>query len=461
MDTLRADTVERRMPYLTSLAARGTSFRNAIAPASWTMPSLTSFLTGLPPHIHRCVELGGTINVRKEVVTFAEALGKGYGYDTAAFIGLPAAAAASTIFDGYGHVTPDFSLQGMDTVVVPWLKQRDAKKPLLLLLHTYDVHEPYGAANQPWPKPKTAAAFADGDPLEGVAGGTWEIVRRCLLDWRACLALKSMRYRSLQDDYLQRLWSGLETEPQPALAQQLHEAYEAGAEWVDKLLKSTVERLEAAGVLRDAVLVVTSDHGEAFGEHGMLLHGRQLYEELLRIPLVIAPFGAAQDGPFGGRRVHEECVGLVDVFPTLLAGLKFAPVGEGQGRSFLGELGGASEAPPVISEIRVTPQSTGGLADQQVMSARTRTWKYILTCDFGKGTVREDLFDLRTDPNERAPIPLNAADSGSIGTSFSRAIEQVRDHFWRGANATTVTCDLPGTPDQPVNVPRPPPLLPR
>ena len=463
LDTLRADAVTGSsgrpgvMPYLAGLGQKGTEFRRAVAPASWTMPSLASFLTGLAPHDHRLVDLSARVDVPRTVTTFAEALGRGYGYETAAFVGLAPHAISSSVFDGFSGVTSEFSLQAVEPVVVPWARRRDARRPFLLLLHTYDVHEPYGRENQGWPRQGLEDAFADGNPLASAGSDPWEVTRRCLLDWRACRALRSPRNRALQDAYLSTLWSGLARDPQPELVEELRRAYEAGAAWVDGLLANTVARLERLGLLQNTLLVVTSDHGEAFGEHGILLHGRQLYGELVHIPLVVVPFGVA-GSPFAGPRAVEGCVGLADVFPTLFEALRLAPVGQRQGRSFLGASSAGSEGPPVHSEVRVTPEVTGGEADQQVMSARSSAWCYLLTCDFRKGAVAEELYDLRQDPGELRPVPLHSVDAARLGPELVRAIESVRDHFWRGPDALTVTCDLPGSPETPVRVPRPAPF---
>lgn len=82
--------------------------------------------------------------------------------------------------------------------------------------------------------------------------------------------------------------------------------------WVDDLLEQALVSFQRAGLLRDTLVVVTSDPGEAFGEHGMLLHGRTLHDERLRVPPVLLG-----PPPFDRGRVLDASVSLLDVFPTV------------------------------------------------------------------------------------------------------------------------------------------------
>ena len=178
-----------------------------------------------------------------------------------------------------------------------WSRVRNPRRPFFLLLHTYDAHDPYGEANHPW----GGRALPDvrGDPsLFGPSADEGEIFRRCFLDAGTTIALRDALGRGPLAGVLHRYaHSGYKAAPRPALAADLEGAYWGGVRWTDGLLAQTTAWLGRQGLLDNTLLVVTSDHGEGFGEHGSLAHGRLLTDELVRIPLVMVgpePFREAR-----------------------------------------------------------------------------------------------------------------------------------------------------------------------
>src|SRR5207247_10191368 len=101
-----------------------------------------------------------------------------------------------------------------------------------------------------------------------------------------------------------------------------------------------LKTLEALGRRRDTYIVVTSDHGEEFFEHGSSGHAHALYSEMLRVPLIIAGPGVPQG------RVCKDLVSLEDLAPTLLDLVSLPPVPDSQGRSFAGLVKGLQAARP-------------------------------------------------------------------------------------------------------------------
>ena len=135
--------------------------------------------------------------------------------------------------------------------------------------------------------------------------------------------------------YLERVTGGAGAPPATATEKE-RDLYDGEIRYTDDLLGRLLDRLQAADVLRDTVIVLFSDHGEHFGEHGQQRHGFSLYEELLRVPLVVSGPGIP-----AGKRVGAE-VGLIDVLPTMteLAGIATPP--GLQGRSLVPLLRGES-----------------------------------------------------------------------------------------------------------------------
>ncbi len=255
-----------------------------------------------------------------------------------------------------------------------------------------------------------------------------ELVRRSILDGEQGLLLATdPRLRSHQATLTRHLWAGLETQPDPGLRGSLANAYRVGLHWVDGLLQRTLDHLRARGLLENTLLVVTADHGEAFGEHGMLLHGLQLYDELLRVPLILHG-----PPPFHQRLQVAGSVGLTDLFPTIVTWLGAPPPDDLEGQSFLDSLRAPGPGRPVLAEESRTHEVTAGLSVAHLVSVRNADWKYIGTLDLTQGTLREEAYDLRSDPLETR----NRANADGFvrdlpfDEAFCQAIERARDRLW-------------------------------
>jgi arylsulfatase A-like enzyme len=216
----------------------------------------------------------------------------------------------------------------------------------------------------------------------------------------------------------------------PELAAVLDRApaeYHRGLAYADRVFSRTMGALDALSLPADTVFVVVGDHGEALGEHGTLSHGRLLYDEFVRVPLVVrAP------GRLPAARVVEGSCGLVDVMPTLLA-LAGAPAEPSlDGRSLLPLAAGEERGHPVFaSEDRnvITPTYAYML---RVVSVRTEAAKFLITYEPAtQGILGTELYDLVADPRETTP--LVGSDFGRFGEAFCRAAAKLR-------------ASVPGTP---------------
>jgi arylsulfatase A-like enzyme len=272
IDTLRADglgaygAILSGTPTLDRLAAEGAVFDQAYAAAPWTLPSHTTMLTGLYGCVHGRGLRDGSLP--SGISPLAELLRRA-GYQTAAFTE-DAQMSPADFQRGFGTFaarTPTWSEKGQvaETVAsaVAWLA-RHADEPFFLFLHTYEVHAPYQA-----PPP----------------------------------------YRDLLD-------GGDRTEacrPPAVQAAADRARYAEEIRYTDSVLADLFAALDALGLAGGTIVVVTSDHGEAFGEHGRFGHGSSLDEEVVRVPLIWRAPGLVA----AGRRIRA-VTSLADLVPTVL-----------------------------------------------------------------------------------------------------------------------------------------------
>ncbi len=181
----------------------------------------------------------------------------------------------------------------------------------------------------------------------------------------------------------------------PAEIARLRDLYHGEVWRADRLFASLMESVRSAGLLESSIVVLTSDHGEEFGEHGAFQHG-QLYEDNLRIPLII--HHPALEG-----RVVEQRVRNIDLLPTILRAVGSPVAGERDGRVI--PESGTGEPPPVVA-IAMTGQ------EKASVSLLQGSKKLILWCHKKPG-VEE--FDLATDPEElRGPAVESRAESRKL-----------------------------------------------
>jgi arylsulfatase A-like enzyme len=434
IDTLRADRLGVHgsplglTPRLDRLAASGLVCDTAIAPSSWTLPSVASFLTGLNPAGHGAgwplngFDLLARAPLRPGTWTLPHAL-QAAGYATHAFVANPYLAlqyGLSDGFDRYENVSIESELlaairptlagrllapvlgdrvSGSGAVVtqraLARLRQLQSRErsPFFLWLHYIDPHAPYGCGGDKSFRGDTllAGVAPDGDLHE-----RFEAIAR--------LRAGEIRLNTTEKAQLVRL-------------------YDAGVADVDHQIGAVLDRV-APG--EDALIVVVSDHGEEFWDHGGVEHGHTLYDELVRVPLILAGRGVPT-----GRRLHE-LVRLVDLPSTILALLDL-PVPDGlDGASFLPAGDGVVRA----GRDRVARCESLLFAEEKV-ALRTQRYKYVRSAN-GK----EELYDLEADPQELrdlgATVDLDwaraqLAEALPVTVSGGPAPDGVEDHAVRSA----------------------------
>ena len=169
-----------------------------------------------------------------------------------------------------------------------------------------------------------------------------------------------------------------EYRPGPEERERIRTLYRQDVETVDRELDALLDYLEARGLRQRTAIVLTADHGEEFWDHGGLEHGRTLYEEVVRIPLVVSDPGRAP-------AIRDELTTVLDVAPTVLALAGITPT----------RLPGADLLDARAVPTRVLPLGQT-LFGEEWSGYRTAAWKYARS-EGGE----ERLYDLARDPGER------------------------------------------------------------
>ena len=295
IDSLRRDHVgsygypRPTTPHLDALARDGVRFDTAVAPTSWTLPSHVTLLTALPIRVHQ-VHVSSE-RFTKRVLTLAEVLLE-EGYATAGIVGgsyLDAGYGFAQGFDHYddytvvnrdrrkpdGHVTSPISLRLANEWLESWAASQQPR-PFFLFLHMWDVHYSYD------PPPPYDTMF---DPdYEG--------------DIVASPYMRNRRINARMD---------------PRDLEHVMALYDGEIRHTDDHLGRLFDSLKGLGAFDDTIIVVTSDHGDEFFEHGKKGHGQNLFDSVLRIPLLMRYPSKIPAG-----RVVEGQVRLMDVAPTIL-----------------------------------------------------------------------------------------------------------------------------------------------
>ncbi len=383
VDTLRADRLSAAggtpglTPFLDSLAASGTLFTNAYSTSSWTNPAVASLFTSRYPSQHRVARFDSRL--ADEEVTLAERL-HASGYRCVGMVGnfrLLGALGFGQGFDAWfphvsarkvrAHRIAQDTIRFYDRRMVPGAWSRWTRRPLFLYLHFMEPHAPYDP-------PATARRGRVGPPPPGSSEAAI-----------SATLVEGGRTSELSEDEVAYLAS-------------LYDAEVAG---LDARLARLFRRLRARGVLDHATIVVVGDHGEEFREHGGLMHGTTLYEESVRIPLLLVGTGV----PAG--RVVTDPVSIVDIAPTVLDVVGLPPEPRFEGRSLLGDL---APTPGSSHDVVLELLPTGrGVDTRRHAAGLLHDGLKVLMGPLGG---RPEAYDLRHDPREtRQDPPALAAET--------------------------------------------------
>ncbi len=323
MDTLRRDHLDAyghqrpTAPHLERLAAEGVLFRNAFAQAPWTKVSTPSILTSLYPSTHGVREFSDRLPA--SATTVAEAF-RDAGYATLSLSSVSFTGQYTNLHQGFeelheagslanrgGPLSAKTAREQVDRLL-DWIERRDGG-PFFAFLHVFDPHfpyEPYAPYDTLWVSPDTR---------------TEHVRQRDEASQRITDEFMKVRQLPSRDEVAA---SGFDPGAYVAVEAAW---YDASIRAMDAEIGRLVERLRAAGLGEEVLLVLTSDHGTEFYEHGGMWHGHSLYGELTDVPLIVHwPRRVA-----AGRTI-DEVVQTIDVMPTLLelAGLPRPAALQGQ-----------------------------------------------------------------------------------------------------------------------------------
>jgi arylsulfatase A-like enzyme len=364
IDTLRADRVAAYSPKtrvkadaMHALAQESALFERMTVAENWTKPSVASLLSGLYPSTHGAK--GSEDKLPSSVLLLSEHL-KARGYDTAGFVANGYVSSKFGFERGWKTWT-NYVREGKRNRAEfvlgeagKWLETRKADKPFFLYVHTIDPHVPY------FP-PRRYVEMYDSQPYDGPIEGA-----------KTAHQLGKIKGKGMVINERDK--------------QRLEALYDGEVTYHDDQLALFVEKMRQLGFLENTALIVTSDHGEEFFDHGSVGHGHSLWEEMIHAPFMVRLPGA-QAGK-SSRIAHETT--NVDVFPTVCELLGVEIPAEVEGRSLV----------PLLKGERLPGAPSASfsefLAGQR--SVRAASYKAIFR------SMKAELFDLEADPRETRDV---------------------------------------------------------
>ncbi len=398
VDTLRRDALgcyapagKSRTPHIDALAAAGTRFDQAISTSGWTLPSVASLLTGTWPSVHKALGKHTRLTpISDDVPTAAELL-------SAAGVATGAVANAAFLspmlglqrgFEVFDH-SPAFNrnLRRAVPSVDAGLEfvSRHADDDFFLVLHLFDPHLDYDPPPGFEVEGQERMGFADVQALCPQSEDGARVVRGA---------------------------------PSDADRARIRALYDAEVTYVDAAVGRLLAALEELGIRDQTLVVLTADHGEEFWEHGGFEHGHALYEELVRVPLIVDPPAGA--GPSGGamgsaslESAVDAQVRVLDVMPTV-----FELFGLPAPESFVG----ASLLPLMRGTTRSSrlAWSESTLYGGEQRALRDERYTYVVRPRPRLAAI-EELYDWRTDPLETRNLASSNPDAlARMRRSFAR-----------------------------------------
>ncbi len=364
IDTLRSDRLgtygnqRGTSPNIDRFASQAIVFEHAVSQSSWTKASVASIFTGMWPPAHGAT--GWKHALAEELPTLGDVLGDA-GYQTVAFSGNPNVVKAYGMDQGFQDFYRPLKRPSdkLNHMVLEWLDQRALDRPFFLYVHTMDPHAPY---QPPEPFRTRFAPKADEMPR-------WQP------SWKWPIEVLP---------YLSNL-------------------YDAEIAFNDASFGTLTEELRQRGLFENTLVVVISDHGEEFKEHGRWRHGATLYSESIEVPMIVKLPGQSK-----GRRVAMP-VQQIDVMPTILDTLNIAIPDTVEGQSLL-RSEGRSEIEPGAPPAKIFSHLKLGKSPL-IHSLIDGDWKLIRT--EGEDGLRVELFNWTLDRGESENLvesyPVRAA----------------------------------------------------
>jgi arylsulfatase A-like enzyme len=330
-------------------------------------------------------------------VTLAEVL-KGAGYVTCGFVEAPFLTADMGFGRGFDSFTRLPYKKGKQTpqTWLQWIKKNQRNK-FFLFIHTYNVHQAYSS-------PAPYNTLYDPGYSGTITGRVKPLVNN-----------DSLKAGYAQDPELSK--NDL---------RHLIALYDGGIRYNDVIMESLIAELQRLGLYDRSLIVITADHGDAFYEHKIFGHYKLLYNEVLKVPLIIK----FPHGHFHNRRVACQ-VRSIDIMPTILEVVGTAARGNLQGEGLLNLLA-AADSPGACDRIAFSDVHIDHRRGKRILAVQTGHYKYIRldnSSDPAPGSVQEELYDVRTDPGETHNlIPGERAIRDFMKSMVEEYMEQERAH---------------------------------
>jgi arylsulfatase A-like enzyme len=359
VDCLRADHLgsygyhRATSPHLDRFAKDSVLFRQAISQSTFTKTSMASIMTGQYPYEHG-VYRGNKENpddrITSDVLslhenTLAEELLK-MGFLTSAWIEQAHLTASSGFAQGFVRYRErQGKITKMNARFLKWASQIGRHHQFFTYLHYIDLHRPYK------PKPPFDTRFGVYRKMDSGKYSAWQA------------SLEKQIPNLDKSDLLQ-----------------LAALYDGSIAMIDQEIGNLFEELKTLGLYDNSLIIVTSDHGEAFLEHGFLAHSNTPYEELIRVPLIIKFPSSQFKGSIIDRQVRH-----IDLLPTLL--------------DYLGKKSSSSSG---VSLLRLPENPSANFPQiavsefEETIALRSQNSKYIRFND-----TKAEFYDLIHDPDEK------------------------------------------------------------
>ncbi|KPJ58763.1 MAG: hypothetical protein AMJ42_02670 [Deltaproteobacteria bacterium DG_8] len=389
IDTLRPDHLgcygylRNTSSQIDSLANHGIVFKNTISQSPWTKPSIASLFTSTLPSTHGVTWRGRNKTLPKSMLTLAEVL-KQNGYKTVAFSDNPHITKCNGFDQGFDTFIENYDwLKGnaepLTNKVLNWFRENYQKK-YFIYIHYLDPHDPYNAPGIYHDIFLNKKVIDVSNTVK--RGNTYVLNGEYHLDRRMKEKLKSI------------------SNPDYPLPTPLHiskkelnyliDLYDGEIRYVDYQVGRIISVLKELKIYDKTTIIISSDHGEEFLEHGMFRHGYHLYDEIIKVPLIII------SPHFNKTPLKIETpVNLIDLMPTVLDLLGIPSTSGMKGKSLIPLINQDER----VESLSISETSWKGSSAQTL---RLANWKYINDIR----NERTELFNLGEDSGERNNLHL-------------------------------------------------------
>ncbi len=455
LDAVRADHLScygyhrKTSPNIDKIAKQGVLFEKAFSTAEWSPPSHASIFTGKYPSHHRTT--GKDPFLKKENVTIAEVLNRN-GYETIGITNnslLVPECGFSRGFQKYIEMDTPFPsfryfkespkdcfrslIYGGDRYTYRTIelvrrllrRERAGRKPFFLFINFFNCHAPY---NPPRPFKKRFYGSFNEPRFHVSESLSYRILKKTRerID-DPSLDIQRLQYIARDDGQFSFMARDLQVSEKEW--EVVKSWYDGEISYLDHNLRILIDLLHDKEMFDNTMLIITSDHGENFGEHGLASHHFCLYDTLIHVPLIVT----CPDLISKPRRI-KNLASLVDIFPTILTvlgikcrkndmqGKSLYPFKDQEIHDFICAECGKSVVSTTVHR-KIGPfesfRDKVKYLDKGFKCLRTKFYKYIISSD-----QREELYDLLNDPSEEVDISLEHPEKIE---HFKRQLEETVD----------------------------------